>query len=512
MTFANYKKKINKLVKNPNLFFYDYFRKKIFSKTSETTKKVIEKAQEPINPMVNILEINEYGVPQYLIKHLNCSVGPEDGFDRNGLLLWSGYLNHLVDLLSNIKNSMSMDLTLYTLGGGYSLQVPNDKDIDTKNVVSKLRTRPDFVIELSNALGHLTVIHFYLYDINEDGFALIRSNRALIRKIAVEDIPSAFPINKNSYDEKIDAVYTWVNQADIKWQVLWKDTYPENDFDPDRFTSNDELKYSLRSLNKYAPWLNKIYIVSNCSIPEWLELNEKIVWIDHKDIFPSSDMLPTFNSHAIECCLHRIPGISEKFIYLNDDFVFSQPCLPSDFYDETGRSISYFESYGMVNNASTVTSEVDYILASLNSNKILQKIFPAYNARNLHRHVPYALKKSVLEKIEKTFSENFELTRSAKVRSKNDINLTSFLYHHFALASGESVKSDLASMIVRPENIKPLLTKDAFKYKILCFNDGNGSAVDGTYKKQTIEFFNKRLKEQAPWEVKTRYNSAQEIN
>ncbi|WP_312836883.1 stealth conserved region 3 domain-containing protein [Pantoea sp.] len=500
MTIFSINKKINKLIKNPNMFFYDYFRKRVFVKAPESTQKVIEKTQIQTTPMLDIMEIHRLGLAEYIKKNLDTGVAPEDGFDNNGLLIWSGYLNGLISFIATLRNMMSMDVTIYTLGGGYSFQASHSEEIDLKNIYNKLANRPDFIIELSNTLGQLHVLHFYLYDINEDGLAILRSSRALIRKVYVNEIKSTFVLDENFRSDKIDAVYTWVNQAETKWQNLWNETFAELEFDPDRFTNNDELKYSLRSLNKYAPWLNKIYIVSNCSKPEWLKNDDTIKWIDHSDIFPSTEMLPTFNSHAIECCLHKIPGLSEKFIYLNDDFILSQPCLPSDFFDETGRSISYFESYGMVNTSSKKTIEKDYLLAAHNSNKLLKTTFPFYNARNLHRHVPYALKKSVLNDIEKKYSDHFLKTRHAKIRSENDINLTSFLYHHFALATGNSVKSDTSGMIVRPENIKTLLSKDTFKYKMLCFNDGDGSSNNADYKKLTIQFFNKRLKEPAPWE------------
>lgn len=493
-------KKISKLIKNPNLFFYDFFRKRVFINNPAQEKVTIQKEKENNNNFIDIMQINRLGLSEYIRKNLSGGVAPEDGQDKNGLLIWSGYLNGLIHFISNIKSAMSMDLTIYTLGGGYNVTSSVDSNMDIKSITGKLQTKPDFIVELSNKAGKLEVLHFYLYDINSEGNCVVRSNRAILRKCPASEIQNLFILEKNN-SEKIDAVYTWVNQADSEWQTMWQESFPDNDFDPDRFTSNDELKYSLRSLNKYAPWLNKIYIVSNCKQPNWLTESDKIVWVDHQEIFPDNSMLPTFNSHAIECCLHRIPSLQEKFIYMNDDFILSQPCLPSDFFDDTGRSISYFESYGMVNPSSINTTETDYLLAAINSNILLKKDFKNYNARNLHKHVPYSLKKSVLIEIEEIYPEEFKLTRNAKLRSPTDVNLTSFLYHHFSNIKGHAIKSDTSSLIVRPENIKNLLAKDCFKYKILCFNDGNGSANDENYKNQTQEFFNRRLAEPASWEL-----------
>lgn len=100
-----------------------------------------------------------------------------------------------------------------------------------------------------------------------------------------------------------------------------------------RFVDNEELRYSLRSVEKYAPWVRNIYIVTNGQIPYWLDLSHpRIRVVTHEEIFQNKSHLPTFSSPAIECHLHRIPGLSDKFLYLNDDTMFGAPVWPDDFY------------------------------------------------------------------------------------------------------------------------------------------------------------------------------------
>lgn len=107
-------------------------------------------------------------------------------------------------------------------------------------------------------------------------------------------------------------------------------------FGENRFSDKDELKYSLRSVEKYANWINNIFIVTNGQVPNWLNTNHsKIRIINHKDIYPNQSHLPTFNSASIECHLHRIKDLSKKFIYLNDDFLFGQPVYLEDFYSRS---------------------------------------------------------------------------------------------------------------------------------------------------------------------------------
>lgn len=494
-------KKIRKLLNDPNMFFYDMFRKRVFKDAPKTTL-VKTSAEKTVSAPVDIVELQRLGVVEYLRKYLRAVTGPEDGQDPNSLLIWNGYANALVTFIGGLKTALSMDVSIYTLGGGYSISLKADEKFDVNAITSNLNRRPDFVVEMSNLMGEMYILHIYLFDLAPTGIVTVRSSKAWVRKFPLEQIERIFQANTSRKNASIDAVYTWVNHADVDWQSYWIETFPEEEFDPDRYTSNDELRYSLRSLNKYAPWLNKIYIVSNCSKPTWLNEVEKIVWVKHEEIFPDISVLPTFNSHAIEACLHRVPGLSEQFLYLNDDFILSQPCLPSDFFDEIGRSLAYFESYGMVDNCGldAEAEEPDYLKAAKNSKALIQKVDACYDARNLHRHVPYALRKSFLFELEQQFEEAFSATRQAKRRAATDVNVTSFLYHHFAYIKGVAVKGDALGLIVRPGNAKHLADKDSYKYKILCFNDGDGSSEDKNYKIHTQAFFDKRLPERAPWE------------
>ena len=107
----------------------------------------------------------------------------------------------------------------------------------------------------------------------------------------------------------------------------------DSDFSSNRFADNNELKYSLRSVDKYVPWIRKIFIVTNGQIPNWLDLHHpRIKLVTHQDIFVNKSHLPTFSSPAIESHIHRIPGLSKKFIYMNDDVLFGAPVWPDDFF------------------------------------------------------------------------------------------------------------------------------------------------------------------------------------
>ncbi|XP_037616627.1 N-acetylglucosamine-1-phosphotransferase subunits alpha/beta [Sebastes umbrosus] len=110
----------------------------------------------------------------------------------------------------------------------------------------------------------------------------------------------------------------------------------DEDVSASRFEDNEELRYSLRSVERHAPWVRHIFIVTNGQIPSWLNLdNPRVTVVTHQDTFLNNSHLPTFSSPAIETHMHRIPGLSQKFIYLNDDVMFGKDVWPDDFYSHS---------------------------------------------------------------------------------------------------------------------------------------------------------------------------------
>ena len=194
--------------------------------------------------------------------------------------------------------------------------------------------------------------------------------------------------------DPIDAVFTWVNSADPDWQALYRQHAPSADLDRDRFDQTDELKYAIRAIDTFAPWIRTIFVFSNCKPPNWFRQTDRIRWIDHSEVIPA-DYLPTFNSHAIETFLHRIPGLSEQFIYFNDDFFLNDFVRPTDFFTPYGLSVSRLEPYGAVpylEALSTDGAAEEWQCAAVNGSRLLSRRF-AGRARQLHRHAPYALTK-----------------------------------------------------------------------------------------------------------------------
>ena len=164
--------------------------------------------------------------------------------------------------------------------------------------------------------------------------AAIKSNSAKDEKIAtvtekITIVKFKSLINFNGLNE--------TKKSFKKLNIVWDLGNPlGNDLELNRFFDNNELKYSLRSIEKYAPWFRNIYIVTNGQIPIWLNLtNSRVKLVKHEDIFPKKTHLPTFNSVAIESHLHRIKGLSKRFVYFNDDLLVTKPIWPDDFYTKS---------------------------------------------------------------------------------------------------------------------------------------------------------------------------------
>uniref|UniRef100_A0A8D2PPG8 N-acetylglucosamine-1-phosphotransferase subunits alpha/beta n=1 Tax=Zosterops lateralis melanops TaxID=1220523 RepID=A0A8D2PPG8_ZOSLA len=135
----------------------------------------------------------------------------------------------------------------------------------------------------------------------------------------------------------IDGKELMLNPAYLLWDLSSVSQYKQDeDVSASRFEDNEELRYSLRSIERHAPWVRHIFIVTNGQIPSWLNLdNPRITIVTHQEIFQNVSHLPTFSSPAIESHIHRISGLSQKFIYLNDDVMFGKDVWPDDFYSHS---------------------------------------------------------------------------------------------------------------------------------------------------------------------------------
>lgn len=157
--------------------------------------------------------------------------------------------------------------------------------------------------------------------------------------------------------EPIDIVITWVDGDDPAHKAKRRkflgsgrgETFEEVAA-PTRFRSVGEIYFCIASILRFAPFVHHIYIVTDAQNPHADEFAKRyfpdshipITVVDHQEIFRGyEDQLPTFNSLSIETMLWRIPGLSERFVYFNDDVLLVAPVSPTDWFDENGRPVVY---------------------------------------------------------------------------------------------------------------------------------------------------------------------------
>ncbi len=298
-------------------------------------------------------------------------------------------------------------------------------------------------------------------------------------------------------DFDVDVVYTWVNDQDPKWRALYEehrgDRPPRDGTSLARFMNRDELLYSVRSVDEFAPWVRNIYVLTNCAPPSWVNLDHpRLRWIDHEQVFPEGT-LPTFNSHAIESRLHHIPGLANQFLYLNDDFMFSRPVSKTDFFSSAGHCLPKLERWGRVN-GTVCPTDPDYLNAARLGQRLL---FEKYgrSATRLHQHTCYALRVDLLCELEELFPEEFARTSRSTFRSVTDISIASFLFHHYALIRREAIHRSGNVALIQARNryrtrFEQILARRSLGSSPLtiCINDGAGSDNDRDWNHAVVDF------------------------
>lgn len=285
----------------------------------------------------------------------------------------------------------------------------------------------------------------------------------------------------------IDLVYTWVDGSDeeliqLRSQYMGRSKVHSDSASNCRWRDLDELRHSVDSANKYAPWLRKIFIISDHQRPYWFDENNpgKVVFVDHPQLFGEyEEHLPTFNSHAIECHLHRVPGLSEHFIYANDDTFFGAPCQPSDFFTADGRFRVYLSKFELPP-GKPAKDEVPYTAAQQNVRELITSVFKVSPGTMLYRlkHQMKPLRRSTFEKAweNEVFMLYLFNTSSNRFRDISDIDPTC-LVAQMGLLTGNAISSDISSKYytfqdkMDPRKVFKHLYKWRPTPKLYCIND-----------------------------------------
>lgn len=336
----------------------------------------------------------------------------------------------------------------------------------------------------------------------------------------------------------IDFVITWVDGGDPAWQKE-KAAYsgapvaeaPKTaliDNRDERYRDHGLLRYWFRGVDKFTPWVRKIHFVTWGHLPKWLDTdNPKINIVRHEDFIPK-EYLPTFNSNAIELNLHRIKGLSENFVYFNDDMFLLRSMKETEFFRD-GKPCDLLAFQPVVANPANPVMSHLYLNSALVISKyfdkrenvrkqpgkyfkigyppmyffynLLELAFPKFTGFfSVHGHFPFC---------KKTYEELWELeadqlweTVSHRLRSKDD--LTIYLFRDWQKLTGnfhaKNLLKDFEYFEMSDNNNRLFRTIRNKSKKMICINDSNEKVDFERITNELSELFEKVLPEKSSFE------------
>lgn len=281
---------------------------------------------------------------------------------------------------------------------------------------------------------------------------------------------------------EVDLVYLWVDGTDPKWQEKKRiftgklnDNSEENN--KGRYISNDELKYSLRSVEKHAPWIRKIFIVTDNQKPEWLNTSHpKIQVVDHQEIIPA-EILPCFNSSVIEYFLYKIPGLADRFLFSNDDMFFNADVEPGFFFASDGFPIvrlkrkplgKWHHRFKLL----TGKGLGQYMGKVVEGALTVEKKYGIYYSGVPHHNIDSYKKSDYQEAVEKVFEEQAKKSQTHRIRTVGDLHRSAFGYYILAIKHGHLKyvdKSESVRLLPYRHDLKKYLQR--YSPKLFCLND-----------------------------------------
>jgi hypothetical protein len=336
--------------------------------------------------------------------------------------------------------------------------------------------------------------------------------RATVR-VRDRDLPTAAVFQKTmigDIDFPVDVVYTWVDGQDPVWRermlrtrarVLGEPFHPEA-VQTSRFVSRDELRYSLRSLAMFAPWVRHVYLVTDGQRPGWLRPDaDGLTLVDHSEILPA-EALPVFNSNAIISRLHHIPGLGEHYVYLNDDVFFGRPALASSYFTAMGLA-RVFPARNRRPFGPVRADEEPHMNLSRNIRAVLERDFGRTLSQAV-RHTPHPQLRSVHVELEARYAQEYARTVRSPFRHPDDI-VGDQLFHYYAQLTRRAVPAGLGYEYVNvgladhADRLHRLLHRR--DRQVFCLNDAPQPGQPLMPEAAVREFFEEYFPVPSPFEI-----------
>lgn len=332
---------------------------------------------------------------------------------------------------------------------------------------------------------------------------------------------------------KIDFVITWVDGSDKNWQkekqhYLYKEQRIKSvDSDNVRYRDWGTLKYLFRGIEKYAPWVNHVYLLTNGQVPDWINTNnKKLSIVFHKDFIPA-EYLPTFSSHPIELNMYRIESLQDQFVLFNDDMFIIDEVKPTDFFKNglpcDSAVLSPIISGSDSDFSHILINNIQLINKHFNKKEVIKKEFrkffnPKYGFQLLrtvdmmpwkyfvgfyNHHLPYSFLKKTFKEIWELEAEKLNDTCMHRFRN-NFYDVSPWLMRYWQLVSGNFYprSTSFGQKFNYSANNKHIYdTIVNKKFKVICLNDDDAEKFDfDTEKINTINAFETNLNKKSSFE------------
>ncbi len=325
--------------------------------------------------------------------------------------------------------------------------------------------------------------------------------------------------------QQTDFVITWIKDNDSDWldkksKYLSGSTGEGSNIR--KYRNWGLLRYWFRGVERFAPWVRKIHFVTEGHLPDWLNTkHEKLAIVKHSDFIPEQ-CLPTFNSNAIELFMHKIPGLTEQFVYFNDDMFLINKMDPEDFFKDSlpcdlavlGAVLPQDEPITNIifNNVKIINRffrKTDLTMRQWR--KVLCPCYGKLLIRSLclypfsrhtgfyDPHLAISFTKNTFETVWNLIPDELSETCKRRFRSSQDLSI--WLLRYWNLAKGDFVPHKLLGNYYEIGNpdLLPYIRRQ--KGKMVCCNDVRDGLDFEAEKRKLVEAFELILPEKSQFET-----------
>lgn len=310
----------------------------------------------------------------------------------------------------------------------------------------------------------------------------------------------------------VDIVYTWVDDAQSGYrEMIHQYGSTADDLNPNRTRDNlDLLKYSLRSLEKFVPWVRNVYIFTcRPQVPIWLKTDSKAIIIHHDEII-DKDNLPTFNSFCIVSYIAGIKNLSDNFLYIEDDMLFGNMVSPTTFISSENKIVIYPRIEITVPGHNKDNNKMPpWNKAVSFCNFLLDQKYSFKRRRSVNR-IPLMIEKNTWNAMIDNWCEAFTHTRKSKFRSQHNI-APEYLYPYFLYYENKAVMESIFetfkksfylgldnNFLITSSGLKLI---ELLKPEMYCLNDNFGTVPDSGIVKYIRKFLENFYPEKSSFEI-----------